>query len=119
MVNDARFVGAVRRLAALQPDFEYVAPVGGRGERNCMYVHDGVPSCLVGQALVAVGHSVAELAKFDSDHLDAETVLTELGYGWRTAAWANEAQTCQDAGDHWRDAVRKADGRVRENGGAV
>lgn len=83
MVNDARFVGAVRRLAALQPDFEYVAPVGG------------------------------------SDQLDAERVLTGLGYGWRTAAWANEAQACQDAGDHWRDAVRKADGLVRENGGPV
>lgn len=119
MVNDARFVGAVRRLAALQPDFEYVAPVGGTGGSNCVYVHDGVPSCLVGQALVAVGHSAAELAKFDSDQLDAETVLTELGYGWRTAAWANEAQFAQDAGNRWRVAVRYADEQVRENGGLV
>lgn len=115
------FVAAVRQLAADSPDFVYEPPEDRRG---CRYVFGGVPSCLIGQALVGVGVPIEQVADLDDystgDQPDTAvaTVVPRLlaGLGvemdseWaEIIGWANYVQVRQDRRDKWGRAVAKAD----------
>lgn len=88
---------------------DYVYP--RRGDR-CLYVYGGNPDCLIAQALVNNGHTVAELEKFQQEGYDgevysldsAETILTRLGYPGAAATAADNAQMEQDQGMTWGSA---------------
>lgn len=53
----------VRSLAEKNPDFVYVNPDPNRG---CLYVYDGKPSCIVGQALSNLGVDLEFLQHLDT-----------------------------------------------------
>lgn len=69
-------VGVVRKRGL---DFVYHKPSGSR----CLYQHDGVPSCGVGQALFDAGVSIETLAVMDREdesgigEFDVLTILYE------------------------------------------
>ena len=98
---------------------DYVYPAKerrGRSEdRECFYVHEGQPDCIVGKFLHSVGVPLERLQEADdSADASAMTLLTEL-------AWANVinadlgvrqalsvAQRWQDWGYTWGDALQRA-----------
>lgn len=94
------------KVAKANPSFVY--------DGDCIYVRDDQPACLIGHALwnlglidISLGHHVvnscgvsrvAEFLKIPLD--DAEEY------------WLTEAQSAQDEGDTWGDAIERANDRL-------
>ena len=116
-----KLIGTVRALAENNPDFIYEAP----DDRSCVYVLDGLPSCIVGKALWAHGLIGASLET-------AENIVSTTVYGLGSApanvaaaddlfvwlgieldasevAWLVAVQGEQDNGISWGRAVEVTD----------
>lgn len=79
---------------------------------SCLYADKGQPSCLVGVVLHKAGISVAALKRFDR-HKDAgvPTELVEVGLldiPVESALILTRAQSLQDTGHTWGDALKEA-----------
>jgi hypothetical protein len=89
------------------------------GDGVCLYVNEGQPSCLVGMALVLHGVPVQRLEEINRvgagalhDHF-AEVVAASAAEVFR------EAQTAQDSGATWGDALSAARSRAADFGVSV
>jgi hypothetical protein len=106
--RDDEVINAVTRLVEASPEFVYESPV----ETACVYVFDGAPSCLVGQAFAAVGVPLDTLEDFDINDdsglfasTSASTVADNLGLTERTAFFLEAVQQRQDVQAPWKDAL--------------
>lgn len=108
-----QLIAVVRRKVAEKPDYIYEQPVPERD--TCLYVHDGKPSCLIGQALWEVGLIGADLETVDKRHnSDSITVLAQFlgikGYlDEDELLWLRRVQQQQDDRKPWGRAVAVAD----------
>lgn len=100
-------INEVRMVAAKNPDFVYQAPEDPAGaSRGCLYVHDGCPSCLVGQAMWNLGMIDAELEGEESNHCAIRffprisAILDD-----DEIAWLGRVQERQDNGEPWGHCV--------------
>lgn len=107
-----KLVEIVRRKAAENPDYVYQAPGDGIAAQ-CLYVHDGKPSCLIGQALLEAGVIGPDFeANADNrrgfrslwHHIPSLQALSYDEYDW-----LQSVQRRQDAGEPWANAVAFAD----------
>lgn len=103
-------IRTVRELAAEKPNFLYKS----KNDNRCYYLSQGsqYPGCIFGQALLKMGYTSDDLAKFDDDlGVDIENVCKALDI-YLTAEerdWCSIVQTGQDNGDTWRKAIEYAD----------
>ncbi|MFE5290113.1 hypothetical protein ACFRAQ_34540 [Nocardia sp. NPDC056611] len=98
----------VRALAAEQPEFVYQRPNHRDG---CVYVDNGCPSCLIGQAAARIGIPIAVLEDWDSaDTTGIDAILTgDFGVDGARAEWFAKVQAKQDDEYTWRQAIEYAD----------
>lgn len=100
---DALF-DTVRGLLTESPDFTYQPP---NEDGNCVYIYEGEGSCVVGQALVALGLPTEEVAEFDHDlggtgaHAVALRLFDVDSFHNPKAAAVDVAQGWQDGGHAW------------------
>lgn len=106
-----RLIAIVRQKAAAAPDFVYNPPIEEKG--TCVYVHDGKPSCLIGQALWGAGLIDASL---EDSAYNTETssplisgYLSLIDIGINELTWLRAVQYKQDTRATWADAVAYAD----------
>ena len=108
-VTEQDIINEVRRLAADNPDYIYVNPNGSEFSQ-CVYIHDGKGSCIVGRALVNNGFDPEKVAQYEG--ATADEMLVVLGikeaidFG---QVWLDRVQALQDNGTPWADAVEEAD----------
>lgn len=99
----------VRDLAEENPTFVYQEP----GEYGiCMYQHDGVPACIIGQAFTRTGTPIEMLIEWDklTGGKSVSDIAVDHGItSPRVRGWLARVQQGQDHGKTWRDAVRAAD----------
>lgn len=103
-----QLISIVRQKAAETPEFVYGAP---DDVRACVYVRDGKPSCLIGQALWGAG--VIDCSISRHDNADVFSVLADrwrLGIDVAEVSWLRKVQRRQDDGVAWGSAVAQADG---------
>ena len=105
-----QIIQAVRKAAADNPGFIY-------DEFNCVYVRDGQPACLVGHGLWDLDLIDANLER--DQRLNGENIadlLCKFGHflDQTEVEWLEIAQEQQDTGKSWGNAVRYADGLLRE-----
>lgn len=105
----------VIRLAAESPDFIYESP----DEDQCVYVHEGEPSCLYGQALWNLGLIDASLERrkvlnvfgrpesLNFQMIDDLLKYLELEVDEDEAEAFIKSQDAQDNGRPWDVAARK------------
>lgn len=77
---------------------------------SCRYVeydadNEPHPSCLVAQIAVRLGNSLTDLLSAEGQ----SAVVLEDMFDKRARAWLETAQTAQDDGHTWGDAVARAD----------
>jgi hypothetical protein len=77
------------------------------GISSCVYVHDGKPSCLVGQILHKHGVSLEDLA---ANEFQGAWSVSEryAGADYHAKFFLDVAQGKQDSGMSWGEAVRLA-----------
>lgn len=81
---------------------------------SCVYVHEGCPSCLVGQILHRHGVSLDELAK--NEFRGAWFIAEDLaGADAKTRLFLDTVQDKQDGGATWAQAVNNGVSWVEEN----
>lgn len=109
-----QLISAVRAHAAEKPDHIYKSPYG---HGTCVYVYDGCPSCLIGQALWDLGLIDASFAGTAGNHVPFFSVVDHLGLVLDPdeRKWLREVQYHQDARHSWGEAVAKADKFMIEN----
>jgi len=73
---------------------------------SCVYFENSEPACLVGLALWLDGYTEADLAPHEGS--EACKVTMELGFTEEAAERFRAAQSRQDAGDDWGDALTEA-----------
>lgn len=108
---------ALRTAVKGREDYVYPWWEAG-GSRACKYVRDGAPSCLVGHALHALGIPLDTLTVLDSyqngSGVAAGTLPQHLPSGTLTVEAAGvfgAAQTAQDTGESWGEALASAAAR--------
>lgn len=116
MITGEQIIQAIRDVASEKPDFVYARP---EGSSKCMYMHEGKPSCLIGQALFKLGVIDASIESVPSaDHgnsAGAGSLLNYLGeqgkidVSFSQRRWISEVQWNQDKGATWSDSVQAAD----------
>lgn len=77
----------------------YVPPVGD----DCVYIHDGCPSCLIGRALVDLGVHPLDLERYDDTSVTAD-VLPYWADG-ETELYALKVQVRQDDRKPWGECI--------------
>lgn len=116
LTAEAQTFGADEVLAALEKIVRgregYIDPRSKAMGLPCKYVLDGVPSCIVGQALFALGVPIKVLQEMDfvSDPMFAEDGGRVLsGHGYTFTGGARDmlvlAQEEQDGGRTWGVAL--------------
>lgn len=108
-----RLIAIVREKAAAEPNRVYHPPVV---DGPCVYVHDGEPSCLVGQALWVDGQIDCSLEEQDDLNIDTiGKLLYHLGLGLdeEEVHWLRNVQARQDNKHPWGAAVAWADRHTR------
>lgn len=101
------------RDAVAEKGAEYVYPENEKIGISCSYVWDGRPSCIVGNALHRLGVSLDILGRFEMT--TAASVLDSLRYrkilvvDTETRQAYDEAQTAQDDGRPWGEALAAAE----------
>lgn len=108
ITTDDEVMATLRAVVAERPDYVYEAPE----EDGCVYVADGTPSCLVGHVLHRLGVSLEALSVLDMNGGLAAWravpgVLDGVSGSTVDRLWA--AQTAQDNGDTWGEALEYAD----------
>jgi hypothetical protein len=102
--TERKLVDALREVAAGRPDYAYEPPGDGV---ECLYVHNGAPSCLVGHALHRLGVPLGALYVIKpSDELIPQLFI-EVGADVNVAVW--NVQTAQDNGAPWGEAIMELD----------
>lgn len=98
----------VRDLAEKHPRFTYES---AQWNGDCVYVEEGKPSCIIGQAASLAGVPIATLEQWDRrDDSSANSVVAEIGvHGTRVRGWLRRVQIAQDRGYTWAEAVKAAD----------
>ncbi len=108
-------ISAVRARAAENPDYIYKSPFG---HGTCAYVHDGCPSCLIGQALWDLGLIDASFAGTSGNYLPFFSVVDHLGLVLdpEERKWLREVQYYQDTQRYsWGESVANADSFMLDN----
>lgn len=119
-----KLIGTVRALATNNPDFIYEAP----DNRSCVYVLDGLPSCIVGKALWAHGligasletaGNIVSTAKDGLGQQPANVSAANDLFVWlgieldeHEADWLLAVQEAQDESHSWGFSVVTADRSV-------
>lgn len=96
----------LRAVVAEQPDYVCPRRPGGDGPPACRYVHDGAPDCLAGTVLHRHGIPLSQLSGQEgvaADYLPSRWLDSDA------AELLAEAQSVQDRGDPWRDALAEAE----------
>jgi hypothetical protein len=110
--DDELFIKAIRDVVAdAGEDFTYpdewrhLTPEEKEmGLTGCRYVADGQPACLIARALARMGVTTAELADYEGS--SAESVMEAHGeFSLTIREAADSAQTVQDAGRNWGQAL--------------
>lgn len=104
----------LREVVAERPAHVYVRAITGDPIKGsyCVYELDGKPSCLVGQVLHRHGVPLARLREFDkviSPAYELPSDLIDEGAGRVLQA----AQSAQDSGQSWAEALSAAEHRAR------
>lgn len=103
-------------VAAAVSKPEHVDPNSGLGNSACQYVYDSGDRCIVGQVLSYSGVSDDELASPDLVSVSSSEALRKLDINVDDTRWSaqpansvlDRAQSKQDRGERWIDAVRIA-----------
>lgn len=92
--------------------------VEGLAPKRCVYVHQGEPDCLVGQFLAKAGIPLDRLEAADVDNYNQGTAASELvdklkaegllKVSDRALRALSFAQSEQDSGETWGEALREA-----------
>lgn len=103
-----RLIEEVRMVAAKNPDFVYDEPTDACGiGQGCAYVHNGRPSCLIGQAMWNLGMIDASLEDcLDSNHCAIRffpRIVATLDDD--EIEWLTKVQERQDAKEPWGHCV--------------
>lgn len=97
---------SLRAVAAERPDFVY----NPDGEAECIYFKsDGTPSCLVGQVLAQNGATASALRPFNNYGVDGLVACGILDVDDMTRRALTAAQSAQDGGRTWAEAVHRAE----------
>lgn len=110
-----KLIEIVRRKAAENPGFTYTSPIPD--STSCWYVHDGKPSCLIGQALWEAG-LIDDTIDEDDNSSSFRHLLRYKGgvHSWHVehdeANWLALAQSWQDKKYPWGHAVQQADAGI-------
>lgn len=104
MITYDQIITEIRRLAAEFPD----------RTADCMYINiDLTPCCGVGQAVVNLGVSAAELSLHNTGQFSFLNLLhlgiEDLPYGSPKERWVRLFQAWQDRGNTWSKSVTGAD----------
>lgn len=111
-------VAAVREIAAESPNFVYTTPTVPDGSlyADCVYVHEGRGSCLLGQAALKVGLIDASIentelntATFSRLCIDLASLSGIVADKDDLVDWLNNVQDYQDSAESWGFAVAEAD----------
>lgn len=102
-----KLIEIVRRKAAEQPDFVYTPPVAS----VCFYVHNGVPSCIIGHALWEAGSINPSIESGSGNNLSIGVLYYELNLPVEVEEvnWLRRVQAEQDNSKSWSAAVAYAD----------
>lgn len=111
----------MRELAAERPDFVYEMPEVPAGEDvqssapadTCLYYdpYADAPSCIVGQALFALGYETSADDEGDAgSEVVARVMHDQEGLSSEEGDWIDSVQGSQDNGERWIDAIAQADG---------
>jgi hypothetical protein len=116
-VDAAELQAAMREMADENPNKIYKKAFIDDGVPVCAYFdEDGCPSCLVGQGLSRLGLTMESVKGHNTDGtgdlikagiiVDADDALAE---------WLENAQSYQDTGFKWSEAIGAADNQEAEN----
>lgn len=108
-ITDEKIMATLREVVAERPEFIYQKPLASEGNvAVCRYVHGDVPGCLVGQVLHRLGVSLGTLSVHEGQ--PAHSLADTLDIGSQAVRWAlNAAQTAQDGGSTWGEALACAE----------
>lgn len=118
--EDAAFIQAMQDAVA-EKGTDHVYPnedkIDYMGVRMCQYFDkfDGRPLCLIGVALSKLGLSADELT-FDEQTSSAARIMRILGFSTKMGSAAQAAQSEQDRGEKWGDALTVFNEKVGING---
>lgn len=105
-----RLITIVREKVAASPDYVYIPP---DGSGTCKYIHDGKPSCLIGQALwdaCLISPSLEDSpynTETSSPLISGHLALIDVDIDELT--WLRAVQYMQDSRKTWAEAVEYAD----------
>ena len=124
-----KLIAEVRKVAAERPDYIYQS--SGPADA-CWYMHNGEPSCIMGQAMYrlgAIGPSNPQSGRIENKNVSDALHILNINVDHPEADWLDEVQAAQD-GRHlkpfgselgkplppklsWSAAVAQADERVK------
>ena len=106
-----QLISSVRAHAAQNPDFVYHSPWADRGSSSCVYVHNSLPSCIIGHALWDAGliDASTENSVFNSFPFLHIVAALNLTLDCEEQLWLRDVQGCQDLQEPWGESVNKAD----------
>jgi len=115
VTDNAVRTGLQTLVDAAGEDFVYTQRPDTAGTK-CVYVHEGKPDCIVGQFLAGLGVSIERLERADARFggVPAYELLDQLVHegvvegSWWTFSALNSAQSAQDDGNTWGEALRSA-----------
>lgn len=106
-------VATVREIANESPGFVYEVPEGGK----CSYARGDSADCIVGRAMAKCGVPLDEMRVWDSGRRNG--IITVVEDKWPESEhvapellWLSKVQDSQDDGNHWSEAVKRADAWV-------
>lgn len=119
-------IAEVRRIAAETPDYVYSSD-------QCMYMHEGQPSCIIGKALFNLGYLPNAKAGIEDQGVNTALRILGLEVDANERRWLTAVQFAQDGNDDkfqhiggqffdtsrgsrhrlsWGNAVKYADGEL-------
>jgi hypothetical protein len=110
MIDKAKALQLISK-AVDQNGADYVDPYAAEGA-GCFYASGGQPSCIVGTAYALAGATIEQVVAMDSQYGGVIDTMPEHVIPIETTPGAIEvfavAQTAQDNGQTWGDALRAA-----------
>lgn len=88
---------------------EVVAEHGEDTTAGCMYVDEGVPHCIAGEAYFRAGVTAAQLLAAEGSNADSPKFILDFGVPRQAAEVVACAQSVQDNGDTWGEALAAAE----------
>lgn len=118
MILDAKGAIGLLRLVVFEKGADHTySRVPGSFGPVCVNFYDGEPSCIVGHVLANLGVSAEKAAEMEVSHnvsvVNVARNLKRCGYEWEIGEDAvdllEEAQTLQDNGHTWGEALANAE----------